>query len=94
MNPLLDRRQRFPLLAGVGASKRENATRKLSVLKGNHHFTQSVGTLWGAAVLAELEVIFRDVVCGFVRDGHGVYLRMEVLENLPNAGLALRRGRR
>ena len=39
-------------------------------------------------------MIFRDVACGFVADGHGVILWMEVLENLPNAGLALRRGRR
>ena len=70
MNLALDLGQHRPLLAGVGAAKREVASGKFAVLKGNHHFTQSVRTLWGADVFAELEVVFRDVVCGFVRDGH------------------------
>ena len=72
MNLALDLCEYRPLLAVIGAAKWEVASGKFAVLKGNHHFTQSVRTLWGAAVLAELEVIFRDVVCGFVADGHGV----------------------
>lgn len=74
MNLGLDLGEHRPLLAVIGAAKREIAPTKFAVLKGNHYLTQSVRTLWGADVLAELEVVFGYAACGFMADCHGFIL--------------------